>query len=90
MRPYLAQPCLHPTHALANFLSDRFSAGMPGGSLLRPYVDPHMYEDPSLAVREFTREIEASTIAIESVIGGGEFGDVCKGVLRLPGRKEVS
>ena len=63
---------------------------MPGGSLLRPYVDPHMYEDPTLAVREFTREIEASTIAIESVIGGGEFGDVCKGVLRLPGRKEVS
>ena len=57
---------------------------------MRPYVDPHMYEDPTLAVREFTREIEASTIAIESVIGGGEFGDVCKGVLRLPGRKEVS
>lgn len=57
----------------------------PNGTI-RAYVDPHMYEDPKQAVREFTREIDASHITIETVIGGGEFGDVCKGTLRLPFR----
>ena len=38
---------------------------------LRSYVDPHTYEDPQQAVREFTKEIDASYIVIESVIGGG-------------------
>lgn len=36
------------------------------------YVDPHTYEDPCQAVHEFTREIEASRIKIEKVIGSGE------------------
>ena len=40
-------------------------------SSVRTYVDPHTYEDPNQAVREFTREIDASHITIESVIGGG-------------------
>jgi len=35
------------------------------------YVDPHTYEDPTRAVYEFTREIDASCIVIEAVIGGG-------------------
>ncbi|XP_067658531.1 ephrin type-B receptor 1-B-like isoform X1 [Haliotis asinina] len=61
-----------------------------GGSSARTYIDPHTYEDPNQAVREFTREIDASHITIESVIGGGEFGDVCKGKLRVPGRMEMS
>ena len=56
----------------------------PTNGSIRAYVDPHMYEDPKQAVREFTREIDASHITIETVIGGGEFGDVCKGTLRLP------
>lgn len=38
---------------------------------VRTYVDPYTYEDPSQAVREFTKEIDASFITIESVIGGG-------------------
>lgn len=38
---------------------------------LKSYVDPHTYEDPNQAVREFTREIDASHIIIETVIGGG-------------------
>ena len=42
-----------------------------GTSSLRSYVDPHTYEDPNDAVREFTKEIEDSTVTIESVIGGG-------------------
>lgn len=55
----------------------------------KTYVDPHTYEDPQQAMREFTREIDSSYITIESVIGGGEFGDVCRGVLRLPMRPDV-
>ncbi|CAH1775983.1 unnamed protein product, partial [Owenia fusiformis] len=56
---------------------------------VRTYIDPHTYEDPQQAVREFTKEIDASHIIIESVIGGGEFGDVCKGKLRLPGKMDM-
>ncbi|XP_043228941.1 ephrin type-B receptor 1-B-like [Amphibalanus amphitrite] len=47
----------------------------------RTYIDPHTYEDPNQAIREFAREIDASHIIIEAVIGGGEFGDVCRGKL---------
>ncbi|XP_059486386.1 ephrin type-A receptor 4-A isoform X2 [Neocloeon triangulifer] len=54
----------------------------------RTYIDPHTYEDPNQAVREFAREIDASCITIEAIIGGGEFGDVCRGKLRLAGRAE--
>jgi len=43
----------------------------PDSSSVRTYIDPHIYEDPSEAVREFTREIDASCIVIEAVIGGG-------------------
>nr|XP_018902671.1 PREDICTED: ephrin type-B receptor 1-B isoform X4 [Bemisia tabaci] len=57
----------------------------------RMYVDPHTYEDPNQAVRQFAREIDASFITIEAIIGGGEFGDVCRGKLKLPtdGRPEI-
>ncbi|XP_026681461.1 ephrin type-A receptor 5 [Diaphorina citri] len=37
----------------------------------RTYIDPHTYEDPNQAVREFAREIDASYITIEAIIGGG-------------------
>ncbi|KAL0277038.1 UNVERIFIED_CONTAM: hypothetical protein PYX00_004461 [Menopon gallinae] len=61
-----------------------------GGSS-RTYIDPHTYEDPNQAVREFAREIDAGCITIEAIIGGGEFGDVCRGKLKLPpdGRSEI-
>ncbi|KAJ8679399.1 hypothetical protein QAD02_015186 [Eretmocerus hayati] len=70
------------------------SAGGPGGAggtSARSYVDPHTYEDPNQAVREFAREIDAGYITIEAIIGGGEFGDVCRGKLKLPpdGRSEI-
>ncbi|XP_070606258.1 ephrin type-A receptor 3 isoform X1 [Erythrolamprus reginae] len=57
---------------------------------LRTYVDPHTYEDPNLAVHEFARELEASSIAIDKVVGAGEFGEVCSGRLKLPSKKEIS
>ncbi|XP_054266069.1 ephrin type-B receptor 1-B-like isoform X3 [Macrosteles quadrilineatus] len=62
-----------------------------GATNSRTYIDPHTYEDPNQAVREFAREIDASYITIEAIIGGGEFGDVCRGKLKLPpdGRTEI-
>ncbi|XP_034412623.1 ephrin type-B receptor 4b isoform X2 [Cyclopterus lumpus] len=58
------------------------------GQTMKVYIDPFTYEDPNEAVREFAKEIEASFVKIEEVIGAGEFGEVCRGRLRVPGRKE--
>ncbi|XP_041130932.1 ephrin type-A receptor 8-like isoform X2 [Polyodon spathula] len=55
----------------------------------RFYIDPHTYEDPCQAVRQFAREIEASRIKIEKIIGSGEFGEVCYGRMKLPGKREI-
>ena len=52
-----------------NFFSVTVPLFQPPGSF-RTYIDPHTYEDPQQAVREFTKEIDASYIVIESVIGG--------------------
>uniref|UniRef100_A0A8C1K1Y9 receptor protein-tyrosine kinase n=1 Tax=Cyprinus carpio TaxID=7962 RepID=A0A8C1K1Y9_CYPCA len=60
--------------------------GLPG---IKTYVDPHTYEDPSQAVHEFAKELEASCIAIDKVVGAGEFGEVCSGRLKLPSKKEI-
>ncbi|XP_043926103.1 ephrin type-A receptor 4 [Protopterus annectens] len=56
---------------------------------VRTYVDPFTYEDPNQAVREFAKEIDASCIKIEKVIGVGEFGEVCSGRLKMPGKREI-
>ncbi len=39
---------------------------------MKVYIDPFTYEDPNEAVREFAKEIEASFVKIEEVIGAGE------------------
>ncbi|XP_025892717.1 ephrin type-A receptor 3 isoform X1 [Nothoprocta perdicaria] len=57
---------------------------------LRTYVDPHTYEDPNQAVHEFAKELDASNIAIDKVVGAGEFGEVCSGRLKLPSKREIS
>ncbi|XP_029314518.1 ephrin type-A receptor 6 [Cottoperca gobio] len=57
---------------------------------VKTYVDPDTYEDPTQAIHEFTKEIDPSRIRIERVIGAGEFGEVCSGRLRTPGKKEIS
>uniref|UniRef100_A0A671PC63 receptor protein-tyrosine kinase n=1 Tax=Sinocyclocheilus anshuiensis TaxID=1608454 RepID=A0A671PC63_9TELE len=56
---------------------------------VRIYVDPYTYEDPNQAIREFAKEINTSCIKIEKVIGIGEFGEVCSGRLKLPGKREI-
>ncbi|KAK3519516.1 hypothetical protein QTP70_033414 [Hemibagrus guttatus] len=55
---------------------------------MKVYIDPFTYEDPNEAVREFAKEIDVSFVKIEEVIGAGEFGEVCRGRLRIPGKKE--
>lgn len=59
------------------------------GQGVKTYVDPFTYEDPNQAVREFAKEIDASCIKIERVIGVGEFGEVCSGRLKMPGKREI-
>uniref|UniRef100_H3CXF1 receptor protein-tyrosine kinase n=1 Tax=Tetraodon nigroviridis TaxID=99883 RepID=H3CXF1_TETNG len=61
------------------------SQALPG---VKVYIDPFTYEDPNEAVREFAKEIDVSFVKIEEVIGAGEFGEVCRGRLKIPGKKE--
>ncbi|KAM4702700.1 LOW QUALITY PROTEIN: ephrin type-A receptor 2 [Rhinophrynus dorsalis] len=56
---------------------------------LKTYVDPHTYEDPNKAVLKFTTEIAPNSVTRQKVIGAGEFGEVYKGILKLPGKKEI-
>ncbi|KAM3823589.1 ephrin type-A receptor 5 [Vipera latastei] len=56
---------------------------------VKTYIDPHTYEDPNQAVHEFAKEIEVSYVSIERIIGAGEFGEVCSGRLKLPGKCEL-
>ncbi|XP_064182889.1 ephrin type-A receptor 6-like isoform X1 [Anguilla rostrata] len=56
---------------------------------IKTYIDPDTYEDPAQAVHEFAKEIDPTRIRIERVIGAGEFGEVCSGRLRCPGKREI-
>uniref|UniRef100_A0A3P8XAW0 receptor protein-tyrosine kinase n=1 Tax=Esox lucius TaxID=8010 RepID=A0A3P8XAW0_ESOLU len=71
------------TDKLQHYTSGHMSPGM------KIYIDPFTYEDPNEAVREFAKEIDTSCVKIEQVIGAGEFGEVCSGNLRLPGKREI-
>uniref|UniRef100_A0A673L6U1 receptor protein-tyrosine kinase n=1 Tax=Sinocyclocheilus rhinocerous TaxID=307959 RepID=A0A673L6U1_9TELE len=57
---------------------------------LKTYVDPHTYEDPNTAVLKFASEIHPSHITKQKVIGAGEFGEVYRGILKAPSRKETA
>jgi len=55
----------------------------------KTYIDPHTYEDPHQAVRQFAKELDPRYITIEAIIGGGEFGDVCRGRLSQSERQDM-
>ncbi|XP_051561850.1 ephrin type-A receptor 2a isoform X3 [Myxocyprinus asiaticus] len=57
---------------------------------LKTYIDPHTYEDPCAAILKFASEIHPSHITKQKVIGAGEFGEVYRGSLKVPGRCEVA
>ena len=61
----LKQLSTHAEKSPANVLHVCYSG-------VRTYVDPFTYEDPNQAVREFAKEIDASCIKIEKVIGVGK------------------
>ncbi|XP_069753106.1 ephrin type-B receptor 3-like isoform X3 [Narcine bancroftii] len=71
------------TEKLQQYSTGHITPGM------KVYIDPFTYEDPNEAVREFAKEIDVSCVKIEEVIGAGEFGEVCRGRLKLPGRREI-
>ncbi|XP_074751411.1 ephrin type-B receptor 5 isoform X4 [Athene noctua] len=71
------------TDRLQQYISSR-------GLGVKYYIDPSTYEDPSEAIREFAKEIDVSFIKIEEVIGSGEFGEVCFGRLKHPGKREYT
>nr|XP_023697179.1 ephrin type-B receptor 2-like isoform X2 [Paramormyrops kingsleyae] len=71
------------TDKLQHYTSGHMAPGM------KIYIDPFTYEDPNEAVREFAKEIDISCVKIEQVIGAGEFGEVCSGSLKLPGKREM-
>ncbi|KAK1157237.1 ephrin type-A receptor 2-like [Acipenser oxyrinchus oxyrinchus] len=56
---------------------------------LKTYVDPHTYEDPNQAVLKFATEIQPEHVTKQKVIGAGEFGEVFRGILKVPGKKEI-
>ncbi|XP_073452067.1 ephrin type-B receptor 5-like [Aquarana catesbeiana] len=71
------------TDRLQHYISSR-------GLGVKYYIDPSTYEDPAEAVREFAREIDVTFVKIEEVTGTGEYGDVCRGRLCLPGKREIA
>ncbi|XP_061779416.1 ephrin type-A receptor 2a [Nerophis lumbriciformis] len=57
---------------------------------LKTYVDPHMYEDPNIAIQKFVTEIDPNAVSKLKVIGVGEFGEVFRGTMKTSGRGEVA
>ncbi|XP_029689178.1 ephrin type-B receptor 2-like isoform X1 [Takifugu rubripes] len=70
-------------------LQQHYTSGHKVSPGMKIYIDPFTYEDPNEAVREFAKEIDISCVKIEQVIGAGEFGEVCSGNLRQPGKREI-
>lgn len=71
------QQCSFPIYLSILYIILKFSENHICILGVRTYVDPFTYEDPNQAVREFAKEIDASCIKIEKVIGVGKFKTSC-------------
>ncbi|KHN89091.1 Ephrin receptor 1, partial [Toxocara canis] len=67
---------------LISYGTQQSSTACYGNTRFKPYVDPTAYEDPNQALSEFANDVDPGLIRITEVIGSGEFGEVCKGVLQ--------
>lgn len=52
----------------------------------RLYVDPTTYSHVDEAVEEFAMELDRNCVTMDQLIGGGEFANVFKGILRMDSR----
>ncbi|CAB4003216.1 ephrin type-A receptor 5 isoform X2 [Paramuricea clavata] len=84
--------CLLKRRKIRRFRASQRSRGGGDFPLIpgeKNYIDPTTYDNPERAVSEFAKELDRNLIKLEAIIGGGEFGDVYKGDMKLPGQPSM-